>query len=47
MKYWVKKIGDRAHVQPVKDGRASRFYLTSEKDFQKFLDAVSRELKFS
>ena len=43
-KYWVKKIGDQAHVQPVKDGRALRFHLTSAKDFEKFLDAVHREL---
>ena len=42
--YWVKKIGDQAHVQPVKDGRALRFHLTSEKDFENFLDAASREL---
>lgn len=43
-KYWIKKLGDQAQVQPVKDGRALRFYLTSVKDFENFLEAVHREL---
>ena len=43
-KYWAKKIGADAHVQPVKGGRALRFFLTSERDFDNFLDAVQRDL---
>ncbi len=43
-KYWVKKIGAHAHVQPVKGGRALRFFLTSDRDFEHFLDAVQRDL---
>jgi hypothetical protein len=45
VKYWARKVGDHAHVQPVKDGRALRFFLTSAKDFEKFLDAIQGELK--
>lgn len=45
VKYWVRKVGDHAHVQPVKDGRALRFFLTSAKDFEKFLDAIQGELQ--
>lgn len=45
VKYWVRKVGDQAHVQPVKDGRAWRFFLTSAKDFENFLDAIQGELQ--
>ena len=44
VKYCVKKIGPHAQAQAVNDGRALRFYLTAEGDFENFLDAVQRDL---
>lgn len=43
-KYWVKKIGTDAEVEPIKGGGALRFYLTSGCHFENFLDAVQRDL---
>jgi len=48
--YWTKKIGQHADVEPVNDGKALRFHLSSVKDFEEFLDAVNgylQTVKFS
>jgi len=49
-KYWAEKIGPHLDVEPVKEGKALRFHLSSAKDFETFRDAVNgdlRDVKFS
>ena len=48
--YWTKKIGQDADVEPVNDGKALRFHLSSAKDFEEFLNAANgylQTVKFS
>lgn len=43
--YWAEKIGSHLDAEPVKDGKALRFHLSSAKDFAAFLDAVNGHLQ--
>ncbi len=44
-KFWAEKIGPHLDAEPVKDGRALRFHLSTAKDFAEFLDAVNGHLQ--
>lgn len=42
--FWHDRLGEGGRVQPVKDGACLRFYLQSEEDFERFMNAVVKEL---
>jgi hypothetical protein len=43
--FWGQRLGVDGRIQPVKNGRCLRFYLTSQEDFKQFKDAVNGELQ--
>jgi hypothetical protein len=44
VEFWTSRLGERAKVKPVSDGRALRFYLSDEAALEKFNQAASVEL---
>jgi hypothetical protein len=43
--YWKERIGPHLKPEPVNDDKSLRFHLSSETDFEGFLDAVNGHLK--
>ena len=44
VEFWTSRLGERAKVKPIWDGRALRFYLSDEASLDKFKQAASAEL---
>lgn len=42
--YWTNKIGSHLDVEAVKNGKALRFHLVKDRDFEQFLDAINKDL---
>ena len=44
VQFWTTKLGVEARVEPVKSGQCLRFFLSTDKNFLKFSEALQKEL---